>query len=71
MTTIRPISEIAEGYGLSLETAILPDHDNAFRVYKGANQVFIGTEPAVREFLANYENELPGLLEGSMYAYKE
>ncbi|PYS88068.1 MAG: hypothetical protein DMF62_10775 [Acidobacteria bacterium] len=71
MTTIRTISEIAEGFGLTLETAILPDGDRAFRVYKGVNQIFIGTGPAVREFLNAYENERPGLYEGSMYAYKE
>ena len=71
MTTIRTISEIAEGFGLTLETAILPNHDKAFRVYKGVNQIFIGTESAVREFLSGYEKERPGLYEGSMYAYKE
>ena len=69
--TLRPVNEIADGYGLTLETTVLPEHDNAFRVFKGANQIFIGTEEAVREFLSKYENERPGLFEGSMYAYKE
>lgn len=69
--TMRPIAEIADGFGLTLETAFLPDHVKAFRVYKGANQIFIGTEEAVREFFETYESERPGLLEGSMYAYKE
>lgn len=63
--------DIAEGYGLSVEPASIPEHEKAFRVYKGANQVFIGTEDAVRHFLSGYKKDLPGLYQGSMYGYKE
>ncbi|MFL6466441.1 MAG: hypothetical protein ACJ72Z_00635 [Pyrinomonadaceae bacterium] len=69
--TIKPVSEIADGFGLTLESVVLPGHNKAIRVFKGANPIFIGTESAVRDFLATYENERPGLYEGSMYAYKE
>jgi len=67
----QPISQVAEGFGLTVETAVLPENGNAFKVFKGAKQIFIGTEEAVREFLANYEKSRPGLLEGSIYGYKE
>lgn len=67
----RSIVQIAEGFGLSVEAATIPEHDHAFRVFKGANQVFIGTEGAVREFLNGYEKERPALFEGSMYGYME
>lgn len=69
--TKKTIIEMAEEFGLTVETAVLPEHENALRVYKGANQVFIGTEDAVRIFLTDYKKDRPGLLEGSMYAYKE
>jgi hypothetical protein len=64
-------ANIAEGFGLTVETAVLPDNANAFKVFKGAKQIFIGTEDAVREFLSGYEASRPGLLDGSMYGYKE
>jgi hypothetical protein len=67
----KTIIDIAESYGLTVETAIIPDHEPAFRVRKGANQIFIGTEEAVREFLADYEKTRPAPFEGSMYGYKE
>lgn len=67
----KNIREIAEGFGLSIEPAVVHDHENAFRVFKGANQLFIGTEEAVREFLSGYEKDRPALYEGSMYGYKE
>lgn len=65
------IIQIAEGFGLTIETVVLPESKKAFRVFKGANQIFIGTEEAVSEFLANYEKDRPGLFEGSMYGYME
>lgn len=65
------IQKIAEGYGLTVEAMAIPENENAFRVYKGAKQLFIGSEAAVREFLTDYVKERPGLLEGSMYGYKE
>jgi hypothetical protein len=67
----RSIVQVAEGFGLSVEAATIPEHDHAFRVFKGANQVFIGTESAVREFLNGYEKDRPALFEGSMYGYME
>ena len=67
----KSIDQLAESYGLTLETAILAEHDKAFRVFKGANQVFIGTETAVLDFLNKYDKDRPSLLEGSMYGYRE
>jgi hypothetical protein len=67
----KTIVEKADAFGLTIETAVLPEHENALRVYKGANQIFIGTEEAVGIFLTHYEKDRPGLFEGSMYAYKE
>jgi hypothetical protein len=67
----RSIVQVAEGFGLSVEAATIPEHDHAFRVFKGANQVFVGTESAVREFLNGYEKDRPALFEGSMYGYME
>jgi hypothetical protein len=67
----QTIAEIAETFGLTIDNVAIAEHEPAFRVYKGVNQIFIGTEPAVRDFLATYEKELPGLYEGSMYGYKE
>lgn len=45
--------------------------DRAFKVYKGVNPVFVGTEEALHEFLATYKDSRPGLFEGSMIGYKE
>lgn len=67
----KQISDIANGFGLTLETVYLPDNPNAIKVFKGANPIFVGTEEAVREFLSTYENSRPGLYEASMYGYKE
>jgi hypothetical protein len=67
----KTIIDIAESYGLTVEAAIVHEHERAFRVYKGANQIFIGTEEAVREFLSNYEKTRPALFEESMINYKE
>ena len=67
----RTIQDIAEGFGLSVETMAIPENGNAFRIYKGANQIFIGSEEAVREYFVEYEKERPTLYEGSMYGYKE
>lgn len=65
------IFEIADGYGLTIEHVVIPDHDKAFKVYKGVNPVFVGTEEAVRAFLSTYDKERPGLYEASMIGYKE
>ena len=65
----RTLEAIAEGYGLTVETVLVPGHENALKVFKGARQIFVGTEQAVREFLNGYKS--PGLYEGSMYGYKE
>lgn len=67
----KTILEIAERYGLSLEHVIIPGHEKAFKVLKGVNPIFVGTEEAIREFLAGYQNSRPGLFEGSMIGYKE
>ncbi len=67
----RTIVEIGGTFGLTIEAAAAAHSETAFRVYKGVNQVFTGTEEAVRDFLATYEKERPGLYEGSIYGYKE
>ena len=67
----KTIFEIADGFGLNVEHVLIPDHDRAFKVYKGVNPVFVGTEDAVREFLSTYGDSRPGLFEGSMIGYKE
>ena len=61
------ISEIASAFGLTIEN----DGESNFRIYKGVNQIFSGSESAVREFFVTYEKERPGLFEGSIYGYKE
>ncbi|MEO6334272.1 MAG: hypothetical protein ABIO91_04745 [Pyrinomonadaceae bacterium] len=63
----KSISDIASSFGLTIE----PDSENKFRIYKGVNQIFSGDEAAVRDFFVAYENERPGLFEGSVYGYKE
>ena len=55
----QSISEIAEGFGLTVETVVIPEHEDAFRVYKGVNPIFIGTYDAVRNYLADYEKGRP------------
>lgn len=67
----KTIIEIAESFGLTIEAKSIPEHEDAFHVYKGAKQMFIGTEDAVRIFFTDYEKERPGLYEGSIYGYKE
>jgi len=64
---LKNISDIAEGYGLTVES----DRQDAFRVYKGVNQIFSGDETGVRDFFVTYEKERPALFEGSIYGYKE
>ena len=63
--------DIAEGFGLTVETALVPGHEKAFRLYKGAKQVFIGTEESAFKFLATYKETRPDPYEGSMYGYQE
>ncbi|MGH9947302.1 MAG: hypothetical protein ACRD6X_08895 [Pyrinomonadaceae bacterium] len=67
----QSIIAAAESFGLSVETTRIPGHEDAFKVFKGVKQVFVGTQSAVREFLSAYEKERPGLYEGSIYNYKE
>jgi hypothetical protein len=65
------IETITDKLGLTVERSVLPGHPSAIRIYKGAKQIFIGTEDAVREFLADYEANRPKPYEGSIYGYKE
>ncbi len=67
----RTIEVLANGYGLTLEQVLIPDHGNAFKVYKGAALIFTGTEEAIKEFLLKYEKDRPEPYAGSMYEYKE
>jgi len=65
------VETLTEKLGLTIERTALPGRMTAIRVYKGAKQIFIGTEDAVREFLADYEANRPKPYEGSIYGYKE
>lgn len=67
----KSIEALANGYGLTLEPVVIPGHDNALKVYKGAAMIFTGTEEAVQEFLVQYEKHRPDPYAGSMYGYKE
>lgn len=67
----RTTKEIAESFGLALETVVIDEQSRAYRVYKGASQIFFGTGEAVREFLDSYRKERPEPYQGSMYGYKE
>ena len=71
MAVDKTIFERAESFGLNVEQVVIPEHERAFKVYKGANPVFVGTEDAVREFLSTYVDSRPGLFEGSIIGYKE
>jgi hypothetical protein len=68
LMSLRSISDIASEFGLIVEST---NDDPGFRIYKGVNQVFTGTEDAARTYLANYEKDRPGLFEGSMIGYRE
>jgi len=61
----------AERFGLTLETVAISDTDEAFKVYKGANQIFVGRAADIAAFLDDYKKNLPGLYEGSIVGYKE
>ena len=52
MAVDKTIFERAESFGLNVEQVVIPEHERAFKVYKGAKPVFVGTEVAVREFLS-------------------
>ena len=67
----RSVRKIAESLGLSIEMVFIENHENALRVYKGAKQIFVGTEEAVRDFLGKYQKERPGPYAGSMHNYIE
>ena len=67
----KTIVDIAESFGLTVEVVTIPDHERAFRVFKGVNQVFIGTEDAVRNFFMDYEKERPALYKENIRGYKE
>ena len=47
----KTVFEVAEGFGLTIERVVIPDHENAFKIHKGINPIFVGTEDAVREIL--------------------
>lgn len=67
----KSITEIAEQFGLTVETVPMPDEENIYKILKGVNTVVVGNEAAVRTFLSTYESERPALFEGSMYGYME
>ena len=67
----KSIFALAEGYGLALEAVLIPHPERAFRVYKGANQLFFGTEEAIRNFFIDYEKSRPDPYQGSMVNYRE
>ncbi len=55
----KSIRDIAETFGLTIDVSPIPGHDPALRVYRGAKQIFIGTDDAVRKFLAEYDPASP------------
>ena len=67
----QSINELATDLGLTIEAVVIPENGSAFKVFKGAKQIFIGTNEAVRQFLVEYEKDRPALFEGSMYGYQE
>ncbi len=67
----RTIFDIADGFGLSIETLTIPDHEPAFRLFKGVNPIFVGTEEAVRNFFITYEKELPKVIIKTTRGLKE
>lgn len=69
--SFQSLTEHAKTFGLTIEAIVLPGHENAYRVFKGARQIFIGTDSAVEQFLSDYKDDRPGLMEGSMYDYRE
>lgn len=69
--TQRSIQDMAAPFGLTIEAMAIPENGSAFKVFKGAKQVFIGSEEAVRNFLGGYDKDRPALYEGSMYGYQE
>ena len=58
-------------FGLTVEKIAIADNGEAFKVYKGANQIFTGRAGDVAAFLNDYEKNLPGLYEGSIVNYTE
>lgn len=67
----KNISEIAEGFGLTVEPAPIADSTTGVRINKGVHSIFVGNEDEAREFLVAYEKERPGLFEESIFGYKE
>ena len=67
----KSIVEIGEQFGLTVEAVNMPERETVYKICKGVNQVFVGTEAPARDFLAAYETERPALFEGSMYGYME
>lgn len=67
----KSLIEKVHQLGLAVETVVIPGHERAYRVYKGAKQIFIGTEEAVKGFLVDYERTRPGPLDASLSGYRE
>ena len=69
--TNEAVIKAADRFGLTLEAIEIAGGEDAFKVYKGANQIFVGRPADIATFLVDYEKNLPGLYEGSIYGYKE
>ena len=67
----KTVFEVAEGFVLTIERVVIPDDEKAFKIYKGINPIFVGTEEAVRKIPLRLREHRPGLFEGSMIGYKE
>lgn len=61
----------AEKFGLTTEKVMVADGDEAIKIFKGMNQIFVGRAGDVAGFLVDYEKNLPGPYEGSIVGYKE
>lgn len=54
-----------------METVAIADNEEAFKVYKGAKQIFVGRAGDISAFLDDYQKNLHGLYEGSIVNYTE
>lgn len=62
----KTVVEIGQEFGLTIEPITDDDNVTTYKICKGVNQVFAGTEGEARQFLSTYANERPPLFDGSV-----
>ena len=62
---IEAIIAAAERFGLTMETVPLSDTDNAFKIFSGSNQIFVGRADDVVAFLDDYQKHDPTIYDGA------